>query len=234
MHIMWRHLAAVNFIARHVGNGNVAQFFLSHATLQDSLSEAVSSWLGISGCLDPAAYKALLATHSLHMSLACQNVPSRCACRDTAREVNGWQWAPGTDAQALDLQGVRLHDGFMSLQQVVIFREREPLPEEHKALQMARAVHSASGRTGLLPVELDASLAGCSDLPVVQTMTNMHPGCESIHAATGMAMQAGAAIAEICGQSRWCSACELVHEELFGLPLAGKPAIKWQPGLAFV
>ena len=222
MHILWRHLAAVRFIARHVGNGNVGQFFLSNSTLQGSPTEPVSSWLGHSGCLDPAAYKVPLATHSLHASPVCQNVQSRCAPWDAAREVNGWRWAPGTDALASDLQGIRLHDGIMSLQQVVIFRERDLLPEEHKALQMGRAVHSASGRTGLLPVELHAAMAGCSDLPVVQTMKNMHPCCEMLHPATGMAMQAGAANAEMCGQSRWCTACERVHEVLFGLPHASQ------------
>jgi hypothetical protein len=55
--------------------------------------------------------------------------------------------------------------GLHALQQAVIFRERDLLPEEQQVLHMAHAVHVASGRNGLLPVELHAAMAGWSDIP---------------------------------------------------------------------
>ena len=222
MHILWRHLAAVRFIGRHVGNNNLAQFFLSNSTLQATPAEPVSTWLGNAVNLDPWKYKAPLAAHSLHTSPRHGNVQSRYACWDTSQVVNGWRWAPGSQTLSPQLQTIRLHEGITSLQQAVIFRERDLLPEEQQVLHMARAVHVASGRNGLLPVELHAAMAGWSDIPVVHVLKNAHPCCEFLHPATGMAMQAGAAIAEMCGQSRWCGPCERVHDALFSLPHASQ------------
>ena len=218
MHLLWRHLAAARCLASHLGNDSIAQFFLSSSTLQQSSSEPVTNWVGTARCLDPLKYKAPLAMHMLYSSPTYPEPMCRCAAWDSSQEVNGWRWAPGSQDLATVLQGYRIHSRIHSLQQVVIFRERDLLPDEVKALQMARAVHSSSGNNGFLPVGLHAAMLGCKDLPVAEAMNQVSPCNEYLHPATGMAMAANESNAEVCGKSRWCSSCEEVHEALFELP----------------
>ena len=218
MHVFWRHLAAVRCIAKHTGNSNIAQFFLTSSTLQESTEEPVRQWLGQTKCLDPLKYKAPLAAHKLYMSPDYPDPSCRCAAWDPTREVNGWRWAAGSQQPAADLPSYRMHGRILSLQRVVVFRERELLAEEMAALQMARAVHSSSGHNGYLPVELHASMTGCQDLPVAELMRQVSPCWGYVHPATGMAVSSDDSHGEVCGQFRWCAACEEIHEALFALP----------------
>ena len=222
MHVFWRHLAVVKCLAKHLGNANIGQFFLSNSALQESEKEPVSQWLGRSMCLDPLKYKAPLAAHQLYISPEYPEPSCRCASWDPSQEVNGWRWAAGSQESPMDLKGYRMHSRILSLQQMVVFRDREPSAEEMAALQMARAVHSSSGHNGFLPVELHASMTGCLGLPVAEVMRQVSPCDQHLHPATGLPVACDDPNGEVCGKSRWCAACEQVHEALFALPHVGQ------------
>ena len=220
MQILWRHMTAVRFIASHLGNQNIAQFFLSNTTLNESDQEPVKHWLGDVRTLDPAVYRSPLSTDSLYASPSFEEPKRRWEPWNSAHPVDGWRWGPGSDELPPELHGLRLHGGLMNLQENVLFQSRELSADERGVMQLARCVHTTTGRTGFFTVKMHAAIAGCGDTDVLKALRKHRPCCQYIHPALGAAMEEGQPNAEPCGKSRWCPSCESAHEALFHLPHA--------------